>query len=186
MRKVLLLIAVGAVYRLVPHPWNLVPMGALAIYAGASIPRRWAWIVPVAAMGISDFFLDYATGRPFSDPSRWLIYGSFALATLMGPLARRPKIGPWLLPVLSVSASLLFFLVSNFGAWLIPEMNYPRTFGGLIACYIAAIPFIHQTILADLAGTSALFGLEALLVRARRLLPARTGSLQPIENSVAA
>ena len=129
MRKALFLIAIGAIYRLVPHPWNLVPMGALALYAGASLPRRWAWIVPVAAMGLSDLVLDYAIGRPLSDPSRWIIYASFALTTLMGPLARRPKVGPWLLPVLSLSASALFFLTSNFGAWLVPEMNYPRNLG---------------------------------------------------------
>ena len=53
----LFLIAVGAIYRLVPHPVNAVPMGALALFAGASLPRRWAWIVPVAAMGLSDLVL---------------------------------------------------------------------------------------------------------------------------------
>ena len=192
MRKALFLIAIGAIYRLVPHPWNLVPMGALALYAGASLPRRWAWIVPVAAMGLSDLMIDgaglghYAIGRPFLDPSRWIIYASFALTTLMGPLARRPKVGPWLLPVLSLSASALFFLTSNFGAWLVPEMNYPRNLAGLLTCYVAAIPFIHQTILADLAGTAVLFGLDAILERANRLLPARGASLQPVENPPAA
>ena len=50
MLKVLSLIAVGAIYRLVPHPVNAVPMGALALFAGATLSRRWAWIVPVAAM----------------------------------------------------------------------------------------------------------------------------------------
>jgi len=190
MRKALFLIAIGAIYRLVPHPWNLVPMGALSLYAGASLPRRWAWAVPVAAMGLSDLVIDYAIGRPFLDPSRWIIYASFALTTLMGPLARRPKVGPWLLPVLSVSASALFFLASNFGAWLtpmfqawmVPIVNYPLNLAGLLACYVAAIPFIHQTILADLAGTAVLFGLEATLERAYRLLPARGASLQPVDS----
>ena len=186
MRKALFLIAIGAIYRLVPHPWNLVPMGALSLYAGASLPRRWAWAVPVAAMGLSDLMIDYAIGRPFLDPSRWIIYASFALTTLMGPLARRPKVGPWLLPVLSLSASALFFLTSNFGAWLVPEMNYPRNLAGLLTCYVAAIPFIHQTILADLAGTAVLFGLDAILERANRLLPARGASLQPAESPPAA
>src|SRR4051812_18687389 len=102
MLKVLSLIALGAIYRLVPHPWNVVPMGALAIYAGASLPRRWAWIVPVAAMGLSDMVLDYATGRSLFDVTRWLIYGTFAGVTLLGPLANRAKTGPFLLPVLSL------------------------------------------------------------------------------------
>ncbi len=186
MRKALFLIAIGAIYRLVPHPWNLVPIGALSLYAGASLPRRWAWAVPVAAMGLSDLVIDYAIGRPFLDPSRWIIYTSFAMTTLMGPLARRPKVGPWLLPVLSLSASALFFLTSNFGAWLVPEMNYPRNLAGLLSCYVAAIPFIHQTILADLAGTAVLFGSAAILERAHRLLPARGASLQPVQSPPAA
>ncbi len=181
MLKLLFLIAVGAIYRLVDHPVNFVPLGALALYAGASFPRRWAWIVPVAAMGLSDLVIDYSTGRPFSDPSRWLIYGTFACTTLMGPLARRPKVGPWLLPALSVSASLLFFLTSNFGAWLVPELNYPRNLFGLISCYIAGIPYIHHTILADLAGTALFFGLEASLERARNLLFNRSTAPAPVE-----
>jgi hypothetical protein len=165
--KALSLIALGATYRLVPHPWNAVPMGGLSLYAGASLPRKWAWTVPLAAMGLSDFVLDYAAGRPFLDVSRWLIYATFAAVTLMGPLARRPKVGPWLLPALSLSASLLFFLTSNFGAWLVPELNYPRTLSGLLACYAAAIPFLDKTILADLLGTAVLFGLGAAFERAR-------------------
>ena len=186
MRKALFLIAIGAIYRLVPHPWNLVPMGALSLYAGASLPRRWAWAVPVAAMGLSDLVIDYAIGRPFSDPSRWLIYGSFALTTLMGPLANRPKAGPWLLPGLSLAASVLFFLASNFGAWLMLDMLYPRSMAGLLACYAAGIDGFDKTILADLAATAVLFGLGAILERARRLVPARESSLQPIDSSPAA
>ena len=172
MRKALTLIAMGAIYRLVPHPVNAVPMGALSLYAGANMSRRWAWLVPVAAMGLSDLAIDSVTGRPLLDVSRWLIYATFAFTTLLGPLARRPKVGPWLLPVLSLAASGAFFLTSNFGAWLIPEMNYPRTLGGLFACYVAGLPFIGRTVLADLAGTAVLFGLGSLLERARGSVPA--------------
>jgi len=186
MRKALFLIAIGAIYRLVPHPWNLVPMGALSLYAGASLSRRWAWMVPLAAMGLSDLVIDYAIGRPFNDPSRWLIYGSFALITQMGPLARRPKVGPWLLPVLSLSASALFFVTSNFGAWLVLDMMYPRNLAGLLACYAAGISGFDKTILADLAGTAVLFGFGAILERAYRLLPARGASLQPVDSPPAA
>jgi uncharacterized protein DUF6580 len=167
MLKVLSLIAVGAIYRLVPHPVNAVPMGALALFAGASLPRRWAWIVPVAAMALSDLVLDSFYGRALLDPTRWLIYATYAATTLMGPLANRPKVGPWLLPVLSLAASTLFFLTSNFGAWLIPEMNYPRNLAGLFASYVAGLAYIDRTVLADLIGTGVLFGLSAALVRSK-------------------
>jgi hypothetical protein len=172
MLKILSLIALGAIYRLVPHPVNAVPMGALALFAGASLPRRWAWVVPVAAMGLSDLVLDSFYGRALLDPTRWLIYGTYAATTLMGPLANRAKVGPWLLPALSVGASLLFFLTSNFGAWLIPEMNYPRNLAGLFASYVAGLAYIDRTILADLIGTGVLFGLSAAFVRAKTNLVA--------------
>jgi len=175
MRKALTLIALGAIYRLIPHPVNAVPMGAISLYSGASFSRRWAWIIPVAAMVVSDLALipyDVAYGRPLLDPTRLVIYGCFALTTLLGPLARRPKVGPWLLPALSVSASILFFLTSNFAAWLLPEMNYPRNLTGLLASYVAGLPFIHRTLLADLAGTAVLFGLGSSLERARSSMTA--------------
>jgi hypothetical protein len=181
MLKALSLIALGAIYRLVPHPWNAVPMGALSLYAGASLPRRWAWTVPVAAMALSDLMIDSVIGRSLLDPSRWLIYATFAVITLMGPLSRRAKIGPWLLPALSVSASLLFFLTSNFGAWLVQETEYPRNLFGLLACYAAGLPFLDKTVLADLAGTAVLFGLGAILDQARHALFPPRPALEPVE-----
>jgi hypothetical protein len=182
MGKAIFLIAIGAVfYRLVPHPPNAVPMGALALFAGATLSRRWAWIVPVAAMALSDVVIDSALGRPLLDVSRWIIYATVGATTLLGPLAKRPKVGPWLLPALSLVASCLFFLTSNFGAWLVPEMNYPRTFSGLLAAYGAGIPFFQNTVLADLAGTAAFFGLGSLLERARRSLTAAETALEPAQ-----
>jgi hypothetical protein len=145
--------------------WNFVPMGAMALYAGARLPRRWAWIMPVVAMGISDVILDYGTERPLFEPTRWLIYGSFALIAELGPIANRPKIGPVMLPALAVSASMIFFLLSNFGVWA-EGLLYPRTLSGLVDCYIKAIPFYRSTILADLLGTGLLFGFGTVLARA--------------------
>jgi hypothetical protein len=146
--------------------WHFVPMGAVALYAGARLPRRWAWIVPVAGMILSDIFLDYDKYRPIFALSRWLDYAAFAATTLIGPLANRPKFGRWLLPVLSVIASLSFFLISNFGVWAEGVM-YPMTFAGLAQCYVAGLLFVgfHRQILADLIGTALLFGLGALVAR---------------------
>ena len=149
MRTALFLTAIGALFcRLVPHPPNAVPMGALAIYAGACLPRRWAWLVPVLVMALSDFVIDSVLGRPLLDVSRWIIYATIAGTTLLGPLAKRTKVGPLLLPALSLSASGIFFITSNFGAWLTPAMNYPRTLSGLTTAYVAGIPFFQNTVLA--------------------------------------
>src|SRR5437763_9194410 len=108
------LVVLAVVCRLltpVLHGWNFVPMGALALYAGSRLPRRWAWLVPVAAMGLSDLVLDYGTQRP--QLARWTIYATFAATTLIGPIANRPKFGRWLLPVLSVTTSTRFGMQSR-------------------------------------------------------------------------
>jgi Family of unknown function (DUF6580) len=104
------------------------------------------------------------------------------LTTLIGPLAKRPKIGPWLLPALSLSASAIFFVTTNFGAWLSLTFAYPKTLAGLLSAYTAGIPFFQNTVLADLAGTAVLFGLGSVLERATKLmLPAVRPELVPVE-----
>lgn len=178
MLKAVALIAVTVAYRLIPHPWNAVPMGAVALYAGARLPIRWAWLVPMVALVISDLMLDYGMGggyfagnrvADYHIYSRIAVYGAFALTTLIGPLANRPKFGTALLPVLSLSASGLLFLTSNFAVWA-EGLLYPMNLTGLWACYVAAVPFFDKTLIADLIGTGVLFGLGALLHQVHSLV----------------
>lgn len=165
MTTAVLLVLFGALSRLIPHPPNFVALGALALYAGARLPRRFALLVPLAAMALSDFFLDFGTGRPVLSLGRLTIYASFAAITLAGRLARaRP--GPARLGLLSISASTFFFLTSNFPVWARDEL-YPLTPTGLLLCYAAAVPFFWNTLLADLAGTAVFFGLDSLARRER-------------------
>ena len=69
----------------------------------------------------------------------------------------------------ALACSVVFFLITNFGAWLTlsrmtPPM-YSQTFSGLIDCYIAGVPFFRGTFAGDLLYTAALFGGIALLER---------------------
>ncbi|HKI21406.1 MAG TPA: DUF6580 family putative transport protein [Isosphaeraceae bacterium] len=155
------------------HTWNFVPMGAVALFAGSRLPRRWAWLVPVAALILSDIALDYGTQRPLFELSRWTVYATIAATSLLGPIANLPKIGRWLLPFLALGGSTLFFLTTNLATWA-EGQNYPLTLPGLVQCYILALPFFGSTILADLLGTGLLFGLGPAFERlARRLLQPR-------------
>jgi hypothetical protein len=86
---------------------------------------------------------------------------------LLGPVANWPKFGPWLLPFVSVTGSTLFFVSSNLATWG-EGLLYPMTFAGLMACFVAAIPFFGNTIAADLIGTAVLFGLGPVFERAAR------------------
>src|SRR5438132_500688 len=79
MTTALLLVLLGALSRLLPHPPNFVAMGAIGLFAGARLPRRWAWVVPLAAMALSDLVIDWGTGRRAITPVRIAVYGSFTL-----------------------------------------------------------------------------------------------------------
>ncbi len=158
----IVLVVVAVLFRFaspVLGTWNFVPMGAVALYAGARLPRRWAWIVPVTAMILSDLVLDHSRTSSWTEGWRLMSYATFGVTTLLGPLARIRKFGPWLLPVLSVAGSTLFFLTSNFAVWT-EALMYQMTSDGLLACYVAGFPYFWKgTLPADLVGTAILFGL---------------------------
>jgi hypothetical protein len=57
----------------------------------------------------------------------------------------------------AIASSAVFFVITNFGMWLFSGF-YPVTYGGLVACYTAAIPFFQNTVAGDLFYTVLLFG----------------------------
>ena len=190
MTTAVLLVFFGALSRLLPHPPNAVALGAVALYAGARLPRRLALAVPIAAMALSDFFLDFGSGRPALTLVRAADCAAFAAIVWLGRArARGRSARPLGLGGLSAAGSVLFFLVSNIAVWLCDDL-YPKTPPGLGLCLVAAIPFLGRTLAADLAGTAVLFGADALarrrtaaaLVAAVLLfavVPARTAAQQP-------
>ena len=162
MPTAIALIVFGTLCRLVPHPPNFSPFGALSLYAGARLPRRWAWAVPLVAMALSDTILEFGTGRSTFTPVRGTIYATYAATALLGSWALRWRTSPWTLPAWSLGASTLFFLATNLAVWATGGM-FPLTVEGLAACYVSALPFFGNTVVADLAGTAILFGLGALV-----------------------
>ncbi len=167
-----LMIVLAAIYRLLPHPWNLSPLGAIALFGGAyfgSIAA--ALFVPFVSLWISDLILNnviYGQYFPeftlFYDGFAWQ-YGSFVAITLIGLLLKN-RVKPVNVFFASVAGSVLFFLVSNFGVWASGGgIMYPLTGTGLIACYTAGLPFLQNTLLGDLAFNALLFGSFEVLQR---------------------
>ena len=158
------LILLATVTRLMPHPPNVSPMSAVALFGGAVFLRkRWAFLVCFAALLLSDIALYSLVYQEWIGGMMLTIipvYLSFALIVLMGSwLKERRKIVPIL--GTTIASSLLFFLVTNFGSWAFFEM-YPKTLSGLLTCYTAGIPFYQNTFLGDLFFSGALFGCFAL------------------------
>src|SRR5216684_4704667 len=72
-------IVLVAALRIVPHPWNLAPVGAMALFSGAMIrDRRLAFIFPLLALFAGDLFIGFYKLMP-------VVYSSFLLIVLIGP-----------------------------------------------------------------------------------------------------
>ncbi|OQC39171.1 MAG: hypothetical protein BWX62_01273 [Bacteroidetes bacterium ADurb.Bin037] len=158
-----LLILLAAFSRLIPHPSNFAPIGAMALFGAAYFTQRYlAFLIPIVSMWLSDLVLNNVVyGRYFDrfvwgyDGCYWT-YGAFILIGLVGFVLLK-KVKPQRLIVASLSASVLFFLISNFGVWASGTM-YPKSLSGLITCYAAGIPFFKNTLLGDLVYCSVMFG----------------------------
>ena len=151
-------ILAAAALRLVPHPPNFTPIGAMALFSGAYLGRRGAvaLVAPLGALFLSDLVLGFYRGMP-------TVYFSVALIVIIGWMALK-RVSPIRVGGAAIASSVLFFVLTNFGTWLSSGF-YPRTLAGLEACYIAAIPFFQNTVAGDLFYAAVLFGGFALLER---------------------
>jgi hypothetical protein len=178
-----LLVGLAIAFRLLSpalHIWNFVPIGAVALYAGSRLPRRWAWAVPLVAMILSDIILDYGQHRPVFELSRWTIYATLAATPLLGRFANRRGFGLWEVPFLSILASVVFFLTSNLATWAEGRL-YPMTWAGLVSCYYMAIPFYKMTFAAEMLGACVLFGLGPVVEKAAaRIWPRGLGATSKV------
>lgn len=152
----LILVILGAVFRLLPHPWNFTPIAAIALFSGVYLGRKYAFSVPILAMLFSDIFLGFYNWKLMA-----ATYGSFALIGLIGLAIKRHK-KPETILAGSLTASLLFFLITNFAVWQFTPW-YSKTFSGLIQCFILALPFFKNTVLGDLLYVTLFFGIYELI-----------------------
>lgn len=153
------LVLVGVLARLAPHPPNVTPLVAVALVSGACLPRRWALLVPLVIMMVSDWLIGY-------DPQVVFNWAGFVVAGCIGFLLREQR-SLWRVGAATLSSSTAFFLISNFGVWSVGQL-YPRTVAGLHACYVAGIPFYRQMLAGDLGYAVLLFGAIALVTRWQR------------------
>lgn len=148
----LALVAFGVIMRLLPHPANLAPVGAIALFGGAVLPRKLGWWLPVAVMVLSDLIIGTYHGIAFT----WL---GFFLVGLYGMSLRRMN-GLLRVPLGIAGSSIIFFLVSNFGVWVQGQL-YAHTWSGLVQCYTMALPFFRNTFIGDALYATLLFGAYA-------------------------
>ena len=159
------------VLRLLPHPWNATPLGAMFLFSGATFrSKKESLLAPFGALLIRDVAVHrflYNGSPSWFSPWTW---SAFLLIGLIG-WALRERFTFRSVAAAALFGSLSFFFITNFGVWAAGVM-YPRTGAGLAACFVAALPFFRETLLGDLAFTAIFFGSYEWLRRRRPALAA--------------
>lgn len=154
----IIIITVAAVMRLLPHPPNVAPIAAMALFGGVYLNKKYALLIPLAALFVSDLYLGF-----YDLPMMLFVYGSFLITGFIGLWLGKFK-NPKTILAASLISSLLFYVITNFGVWLTGTM-YPKTFAGLMDCYVMAIPFFRNTLAGDLIYTGVFFGSFEIMLR---------------------
>jgi hypothetical protein len=138
----------------IPHIWNFTAVGALAIFSGAQFTdKRLALAMPLAAMAISDLFI----GNGFDA----VVYSGFIAMVVCGMLiSKRQNISKFFLG--NITGAVIFFLITNF-ALFYPVSMYPHNLAGIIASYVAGLPFLNNMLAGNLIYGTVLFGSFYLL-----------------------
>ena len=132
---VLVIIIFGILARLIPHPPNFSPVTAIALFSGLNFKnKKFAFLIPILILFISDLLIGISMINIF-------VYSGFLLVVQLGSKIRSIRF------LNIILASLIFFIISNFGVWII---GYPKTIDGLILCYTMAIPFFGYSLAGDL------------------------------------
>ena len=128
------LIFLAVITRLLPHPPNFTPITGIALFAvNRFSDKKLAFLLPLLCMIVTDFFIGFHLIVPF-------VYLSIIGISCVGYFSKKISISTIL------KSSILFFIISNFGVWLV---GYPNSIAGFLACYTMALPFFVNTILGD-------------------------------------
>lgn len=146
--------------RLIPHPWNLTAVGAVALFSGAHLrPKALTFLVPMVSMLITDLILGFHVTMAFT-------YAAVAMCTALGLFFLKDSQKPFKVGALSFASSVIFFVVSNLGVWL--TGMYSLDIKGLVTCYVMAWPFFQGQVIGDLLYSAVLFGVFGLVAARAR------------------
>lgn len=157
----ILAIVAAGIIRLLPHPYNLTPIGGMALAGGAYLGRQYlAFVIPFVTLFVTDIILNNTVNRVFFTEAEGLVifsdymlfsYLAFGLTVMLGLIIGTKNKSKLVIGGALVS-SIIFFLITNFGTFL-TEAIYPKTGSGLLTCYAAAIPFFWNTLVSHLVYT---------------------------------
>jgi uncharacterized protein DUF6580 len=148
------IVVAAAALRIVPHPLNFAPIGALALFGGAYFSsKRAAFAFPLLAIVAGDVFTGFHRLVPY-------VYASVLVSVAIGFCLRRNK-SVSRIGAATLGGAIQFFLITNFAVWFSSIGNYPNTFAGLIECYVRGVPLFWNTLAGDAFYVALLFGVMA-------------------------
>lgn len=164
---VLTIIIVGILTRVIPHMPNFAPVEGLTLFGAAYLKRKeFAYLLPIILLYLSDLIINNTTARIYYTETEgivwfsnymWFSFASILLIALFGRFFLK-KISATNVIASSLAASVIFFLVSNFGVWVNATSFYSKDLNGLLTAYIAGLPFLKTSVISTLLFTCILFG----------------------------
>ena len=143
--------------RLIPHPPNFTPIIATAILGSYFFKNIYLSLFTIF---ISMLLTDLVLG--FSLITIFVYLSIFILILIFFNFRKYVNIKNLFL--YGFFGSLIFFIISNFGFWLINDI-YEKNLSGLIECYILAIPFFKNTLLATILFSYSAYLMSIFLTK---------------------
>ena len=149
------IVLAAAALRVIPHPMNFAPIGALALFGGAYFStKRAAVAVSLLSLVAGDLLTGFHPLIPY-------VYASFLVSVAFGFWLRRKRSVPRV-SAATLAGAIQIFLITNFALWASSIGSYPKNAGGLAECYIAGLPLFWNTLAGDAFYAALLFGGMAL------------------------
>lgn len=146
-----LLIVFSIIARFIEHAPNFVPIGALALWGGVYLNKKFSLIVPFLVMLLSDSVIGFYNWKVM-----FSVYFGFAVMVLLGWWVRKQKSIPNVI-FASFGGAVLFYLITNFAVWA-SSTWYPQNLYGLLGSYAMALPFFRNSLMGDLFYGAVFFG----------------------------
>ena len=144
----IVLILILSFSRLIPHPPNFTPIIAVAIMSSYFFKNIYlSCATLLISMLLADAFIGFYSNMFF-------VYFSLLLIVFIFHRISE-KMNFKNLFICGFIGSLIFFIISNFGVWVLGspgvlDLPYEKNLNGLVECYILAIPFFGNTFLSTL------------------------------------
>ena len=136
------LILILAFARLIPHPPNFTPIIAVAILSSCFFRNVYLSIaILLVSMLLADVVIGFYKDMLF-------VYISLLLIPIIF-FKISSKMNYKNLFIFGFVGALIFYLISNFGVWLVGNL-YSKDIDGLVECYYLAIPFFRNTLFSTI------------------------------------